>query len=87
MMYGYVAPVFWMFIEGKSFILMFFINKFFVANDSLFCSCDSIQKSGLLFFAVGVYLHSRVVTNVFENAEAPFKFYYFVGWGESGYKS
>jgi len=42
LMYGYVAPIFWMFIEG-------------------------------------VYLHARLVTNVFDKP-APFKLYYFVGW-------
>ena len=35
------------------------------------------------FRVSGVYLHSRVVTNVFENAAAPFMFYYFVGWCKS----
>ena len=44
MMYGYVAPIFWMFIEG-------------------------------------VYLHSRVATNVMDS-RTPFKFYYCVGWGK-----
>ena len=45
MMYGYVAPIFWMFIEG-------------------------------------VYLHSRVATNVLDS-RTPFKFYYCVGWCKS----
>ncbi len=44
LMYGYVSPVFWMFIEG-------------------------------------VYLHSKIVTNVFDSP-APFRLYYFIGWGE-----
>jgi len=42
LMYGHVAPVFWMFVEG-------------------------------------VYLHSRVATNVLDS-QAPFKSYYFIGW-------
>ena len=45
LLFGYIAPVFWMFIEG-------------------------------------MYLHSRIVTNIFDSP-APFKLYYFVGWGES----
>ena len=31
-------------------------------------------------FIEGVYLHARLVTNVFDKP-APFKLYYFVGWG------
>ena len=44
LMYGYVAPVFWMFIEG-------------------------------------VYLHSRIATNIFDSP-APFTIYYIIGWGK-----
>ena len=44
LMYGYVAPVFWMFIEG-------------------------------------IYLHSRIATNIFDSP-APFARYYIIGWGK-----
>ena len=44
LMYGYVAPVFWMFIEG-------------------------------------IYLHSRIATNIFDSP-APFTRYYIIGWGK-----
>ena len=43
MMYGYVAPIFWMFVEG-------------------------------------VYLHSRVATNVLDSHTSNFKLYYTIGW-------
>lgn len=33
-------------------------------------------------FIEGAYLHSRVVTNVFDSP-APFKVYYLIGWGKS----
>ena len=34
----------------------------------------------------GLFLHSRVVTNVFET-KTPFKMYYFIGWGKSQTRS
>ena len=33
------------------------------------------------FFGLsGMYLHSRVATNVFDSPAAPFRLYYFIGW-------
>lgn len=32
-------------------------------------------------FVEGAYLHSRVVTNIFDSP-APFRLYYFIGWGQ-----
>jgi len=67
-------------------VLFIIFASFFPSQGYL---CKSILVS-LMFgnispvfwmFVEGAYLHSRVVTNVFDSP-APFKVYYAIGWGE-----
>ena len=44
----------------------------------MFC----FQSPIFWMFIEGIYLHSRVSTNIF-NSSAPFSIYYLIGWGEN----
>ena len=44
----------------------------------IFC----FQSPIFWMFIEGIYLHSRVSTNIFNHAP-PFSIYYFIGWGKA----